>query len=167
MRGVAFEFRGKIDSDRWRRNWDIAIVVGSTVPALLWGVAFANIVAGVPLDANHEFTGTLFTLLNPYALLGGLATLTLFAFHGAVFLALKTTGPVRERATTLARTGGHRGRSCSAALFLVWTFLAHGKLWTARAGAGRRGRAGRGRAGRRPRPRGMGVHAHDAWRSSR
>ena len=75
VRGVAFEFRGKIDSDRWRRNWDVAITAGSAVPALLWGVAFANIVQGVPLDANHQFTGTLLTLLNPYALLGGLATL--------------------------------------------------------------------------------------------
>jgi len=129
VRGVAFEFRGKINSERWRRNWDIAIVVGSTVPALLWGVAFANIVAGVPLDANHEFTGTLFTLLNPYGLLGGLATLTLFAFHGAVFLTLKTTGPVRERATTLARQAGI-AVIVLGGLFLVWTFLAHGKLWT-------------------------------------
>src|ERR1700750_849822 len=106
VRGVAFEFRGKIDSARWRRNWDIAIVFGSAVPALLWGVAFGNIVAGVPLDADHEYTGTLFTLLNPYGLLGGLATLTLFAFHGAVFLTLKTTGPVRERAGELARLAG-------------------------------------------------------------
>ena len=129
VRGVAFEFRGKIDSDRWRRNWDIAIVVGSTVPALLWGVAFANIVAGVPLDADHEFTGTLFTLLNPYGLLGGLATLTLFAFHGAVFLTLKTTGPVRERAATLARQAGV-AVIVLGGLFLVWTFFAHGKIWT-------------------------------------
>ncbi|MDY7091169.1 MAG: cytochrome d ubiquinol oxidase subunit II, partial [Actinomycetota bacterium] len=101
VRGVAFEYRGKIDSDRWRRGWDTAIIAGSAVPALLWGVAFANIVAGVPLDADHEFTGTLLTLLNPYALLGGLATLLLFTLHGAVFLALKTTGDVRARAGRL------------------------------------------------------------------
>ena len=160
VRGVAFEYRGKIDSDRWRRNWDIAIVVGSTVPALLWGVAFANIVAGVPLDANHEFTGTLFTLLNPYGLLGGLATLTLFAFHGAVFLTLKTTGPVRERATTLARQAGI-AVIVLGGLFLVWTFLAHGKLWTLVPVLVAAGALVAAAARQRPRPRGMGVHAHD------
>jgi len=129
VRGVAFEFRGKIDSDRWRRNWDVAIVVGSTVPALLWGVAFANIVAGVPLDADHEFTGSLLTLLNPYALLGGLATLSLFTLHGAVFLALKTHDDVRSRARGLAHRAGPAAVVLGGA-FLVWTFLAHGPLWT-------------------------------------
>jgi cytochrome bd ubiquinol oxidase subunit II len=130
VRGVAFEFRGKIDSDRWRRNWDLAIVVGSTVPALLWGVAFANIVAGVPLDAEHEYTGTLLTLLNPYALLGGLATLLLFALHGAVFLSLKTSGDVRERASAVARQVGVAAVVVGGG-FLLWTELAHGAGWTA------------------------------------
>src|SRR6187402_398679 len=92
LRGVAFEYRGKIDDPSWRRRWDVAIVVGSAVPALLWGVAFANIVAGVPIDADKQFTGTLLTLLNPYGLLGGLTTLSLFATHGAMFVALKTDG---------------------------------------------------------------------------
>lgn len=129
VRGVAFEFRGKIDDDRWRRNWDRAIVAGSVTPALLWGVAFANIVAGVPLDADHEFTGTLFTLLNLYGLLGGLATLLLFALHGAVFLSLKTSGDVRARARGLA----HRLGLLTVVVgggFLLWTFLAHGSAWT-------------------------------------
>ncbi len=130
IRGVAFEFRGKIDSDRWRRNWDIAIVTGSALPALLWGVAFANIVHGVPLDAQHEFTGSLLTLLNPYALVGGLATLSLFALHGAVFLALKTTGEVRVRAAGLAQGLGLATILVGGG-FLVWTFLAHDRLWTA------------------------------------
>src|ERR1051326_6513745 len=106
LRGVAFEFRGKIDDAGWRRRWDLAIVVGSTVPALLWGVAFANIVRGVKLDAHHLYTGSFFDLLNPYALLGGLTTLGLFTLHGAVFLALKTTGPVRDAARRLAGTVG-------------------------------------------------------------
>jgi cytochrome d ubiquinol oxidase subunit II len=128
-RGVAFEFRGKIDSVRWRRNWDRMIVVGSLVPALLWGVAFANIVQGVPLDANHEYTGTLFTLLNPYALLGGLATLLLFALHGAVFLALKTTGSVRQVSADLAKRVGLLAVLVGGG-FLVWTQLAHGAGWT-------------------------------------
>jgi cytochrome d ubiquinol oxidase subunit II len=129
LRGVAFEFRSKIDSDRWRRNWDRAIVFGSLVPALLWGVAFANIVEGVPLDADHGFTGTLLTLLNPYALLGGLATVALFGLHGAVFLTLKTEGPVRERALEIARRGGLLTVIVGGA-FLVWTQLAYGAGWT-------------------------------------
>lgn len=129
VRGLAFEYRGKIDSARWRRGWDIAIITGSTVPALLWGVAFANIVAGVPLDADHEYTGTLLTLLNPYALLGGLATLGLFALHGAVFLSLKSSGAVRERANRLARPLG-LATILVGGTFLFWTFLAHGPLWT-------------------------------------
>src|SRR3954463_7313343 len=71
VRGLAFEYRAKRDDDRWRRNWDLAIIVGSFVPALLWGVAFANILRGVPIDADKEYTGGFFNLLTPYALLGG------------------------------------------------------------------------------------------------
>jgi cytochrome d ubiquinol oxidase subunit II len=128
-RGLAFEYRGKVDDDAWRRRWDTVIVVGSAVPALLWGVAFANIVAGVPLDAQHEYTGTLLTLLNPYALLGGLTTLLVFLLHGAVFVSLKTDGELRLRAHRLALRLG-LGAVPVAAGFLVWTELAHGKGWT-------------------------------------
>src|SRR5690348_5906669 len=71
VRGLAFEYRGKVDDVAWRRRWDLAIIVGSAVPALLWGVAFGNIVRGVPIDAAKEYTGNFFTLLNPYALLAG------------------------------------------------------------------------------------------------
>jgi cytochrome d ubiquinol oxidase subunit II len=129
VRGVAFEFRGKIDSARWRRGWDAAIIFGSAVPALLWGVAFGNIVRGVPLDAAHNYTGDFFTLLNPYALLGGLTTLALFGLHGAVFLALRTTGEVREAALGLARKIGPAAVPVAGG-FLVWTQVAHGDGWT-------------------------------------
>ncbi len=129
MRGVAFEFRGKIDSDRWRRGWDIAIMVGSALPALLWGVAFGNIVRGVPLDANHDYAGNFFTLLNPYALLGGLATLSVFAFHGAVFVALKTEGEVRARAKALTWPLGGAAVLFGAS-FLLRTQIAYGTGWT-------------------------------------
>ena len=129
VRGVAFEFRGKIDSDRWRRGWDVAIIAGSVVPALLWGVAFGNIVRGVPLDAEHHFTGDFFTLLNPYALLGGLTTLAVFAFHGAVFVALKTEGEVRARAKALTVPLGGAAVVAGAA-FLLRTQIAYGAGWT-------------------------------------
>lgn len=97
FRGVAFEFRSKDKNPTWRKFWDWAIFFGSAIPALLWGVAFANIVRGVPIDANMHFTGNLLTLLNPYGLLGGLVTLTLFTLHGALFLELKTDGDIRRR----------------------------------------------------------------------
>ena len=129
VRGVAFEFRGKRDDARWRRGWDAAIVVGSGVPALLWGVALANVVHGVPIDAAGDFTGSLLTLLNPYALLGGLVTLGLFALHGAHFLALKTDGDVRTRANRVARLLAPIVIVVGAG-FLLWTQLTLGKGWT-------------------------------------
>jgi cytochrome d ubiquinol oxidase subunit II len=129
LRGVSFEFRGKVDSDRWRRNWDRAIFAGSAVPALLWGVAFANIVRGVPLNAAGVYTGNLLTLLNPYGLLGGLATLSLFTLHGAIFLALKTSGELRARARATALRAAVAA-VVLAATFLVISQLGHGKPGT-------------------------------------
>ncbi|MFF2369041.1 cytochrome d ubiquinol oxidase subunit II [Agromyces sp. NPDC058110] len=127
-RGVSFEYRHKRPDSKWKAWFDGMIVVGSAVPALLWGVAFANIVAGVPLDADHNFTGNLFTLLNPYALLGGLTTLLLFFTHGVVFASLKTEGDLRERAQKLAVRSG-LVTIVVAAAFLLWTGLAFGTLW--------------------------------------
>lgn len=103
VRGVAFEFRSKADAVRWRGVWDWMIFIGSLLPGLLFGVAFANIVRGVPIDENMHYTGTLFTLLNPYALLGGVVTLALFLLHGALFLEMKTDGVLQERAARIAR----------------------------------------------------------------
>ncbi|MCZ7374332.1 cytochrome d ubiquinol oxidase subunit II [Micromonospora sp. WMMC250] len=119
-RGVAFEYRHKRPEASWKRRWDTAIVVGSLLPAFLWGVAFANILRGVPLDADHEYVGGLIDLLHPYALLGGVTTLALFLTHGAVFLALKTTGDIRERAGALAVRLGV-GAAVLAVGFLTWT----------------------------------------------
>jgi len=102
VRAVAFEYRGKVDSDQWRARWDVAIGVSSFLPSFLWGVAFTNVVRGVPLNAAHHFTGNLLTLLNPLSLLGGIVTTVAFALHGAVFLALKTDGDLRHRARRLA-----------------------------------------------------------------
>ncbi|WP_305790111.1 cytochrome d ubiquinol oxidase subunit II [Symbioplanes lichenis] len=124
VRGVAFEYRGKRDGGRWKKRWDIAIVAGSLLPAVLWGVAFGNIVRGVKLDTNHEYVGGFLDLLNPYGLLGGLTTLTLFTLHGAVFLALKTGGEMRDRAGRLA-TRLAPPAVVVAGAFLLWTGLAH------------------------------------------
>ncbi|KQR23278.1 MULTISPECIES: cytochrome d ubiquinol oxidase subunit II [Microbacterium] len=119
-RGVSFEYRHQRDSLRWKRGFDRMIVAGSAVPAFLWGVAFANIVQGVPLDADHEYVGTVLTLLNPYGILGGLTTLSLFFLHGLYFVALKTDGQVRADARRLAGRAG-LVTIALAALFLVWT----------------------------------------------
>jgi cytochrome d ubiquinol oxidase subunit II len=120
VRGVAFEYRAKQDSDRWRLGWDAAIVVGSLLPAILWGVAFANILRGVPIDADHEYVGGFFNLLNPYALLGGVMTLLLFLAHGAIFIALKTDGEIRVRARRCAIRVG-LAAAVAAVAFLGWT----------------------------------------------
>ena len=120
VRGVAIEYRNKRPDAAWRLRWDWAVTIGSLIPAILWGVAFGNIVQGVPIDANKEFTGTFFTLLNPYALLGGLTTLGLFVTHGAVFLALKTEGDLRARANRLAGRVGI-ATAVVAVVFLAWT----------------------------------------------
>ncbi len=120
LRGVSFEYRHQRDSLRWKRGFDTMIVIGSAVPAFLWGVAVANIVQGVPLDPDHEFTGSLLTLLNPYGLLGGLTTLLLFFTHGVYFVALKTDGQVAADARRLAGRAGALTIAVAAA-FLVWT----------------------------------------------
>ena len=119
FRGVAIEYRNKRASLAWRTRWDWAIAIGSFVPALLWGVAFGNIVQGVPIDADKEFTGTFFTLLNPFGLLAGITTLLLFVTHGAVFLALKTEGVIRDRANRAAWLLG-LPTAVAAVLFLAW-----------------------------------------------
>lgn len=102
VRAVAFEFRSKDKDPRWRSLWDWCIFFGSFVPALLWGVAMSNLIRGVPIDGNMQYVGGFFNLLNPYALLGGLAGLGVFTLHGAIFLSLRTEGELRGRAEALA-----------------------------------------------------------------
>lgn len=130
VRGLAFEYRAKRDDAMWRRNWDLSLIIGSLVPSLLWGVAFANIVAGVPIDGKKEFTGSIFTLLNPFGLLGGLVTLTLFATHGAMFVALKTDGDIRHRARALSVKLG-LVTAVLAVVFLLWTQVKSGSVMSA------------------------------------
>ena len=106
VRAVAFEFRSKDQHPKWRALWDWAIFFGSAVPALLWGVALANLLKGTPIDATKAFTGGFLDLLSPYTLLAGLATLTLFTTHGAIFLNLKSGEPVRSRAVAVTKRVG-------------------------------------------------------------
>jgi cytochrome d ubiquinol oxidase subunit II len=126
VRGVAFEYRSKYGKAQWRQRWDLAIFITSAIPALLWGVAFANIVRGVPIEraesGSLEYVGGFFNLLNPYALLGGVVTLTVFLTHGAVFLSLKTTGTIRDRSHEIAKVSGLVA-AVAAVTFLVWTNL--------------------------------------------
>ncbi len=126
VRGVAFEYRSKYGKAQWRQRWDIAIFISSAIPALLWGVAFANIVRGVPLEksaaGNIEYVGGFFNLLNPYALLGGIVTLTVFLTHGAVFLSLKTAGGIRDKSHAIAKITGLIA-AVAAVSFLIWTNL--------------------------------------------
>ena len=122
FRGMAFEMRHRRDDARWRAWWDRAIVGGSAIPAFLWGVAFADFVHGVPLEADHAFGGTFFDLIKPYALVGGLATLSLFTLHGATYLGLKTEGPLRERAREAGRRVAPVAFVAVAGL-LTWTDL--------------------------------------------
>lgn len=135
VRGVAFDYRGKVATQQQRDRLDLLIVVGSFLPALLWGVAFANIVNGVPLEVLNraaeapynaapyvEYTGNLFTLLNPLGLVGGLTTLLLFLTHGAHFVALKTDGPIRAEARAVAAKTGI-ATAVVAVVFLVATMI--------------------------------------------
>lgn len=129
LRVVSFEWRGKIDSVVWRKRIDIALIVGSWLPAVLWGVAFGNLVRGVELDVSHTFVGSFFDLLNPFALLGGATTALIFLTHGAVFLALKTDGEIRHRAAAFAERSA-MVTVVVAGAFAVWTQLAYSVAWT-------------------------------------
>lgn len=101
-RGVAFEYRSKKEDPVWRNRWDWAIFVGSFIPAFLWGVAISNLIRGVPIDDKMNFTGNFFTLLNPYSLIGGVASLLLFTLHGSIFLSLKLTDNLLDGARKIA-----------------------------------------------------------------
>jgi cytochrome d ubiquinol oxidase subunit II len=100
LRGVAFEFRHKVDSPGWRKLWDTCIFIGSFAPALLLGVAFANIFSGIPIDQKGIYQGNLFTLLHPYGLLGGVLFVLLFLVHGSLWLCIRSEGDLQKRAAS-------------------------------------------------------------------
>lgn len=103
LRGISFEYRSKDPNPAWRSRFDWMIAIGSFLPSLLFGIAFSNLVHGVPIDQNKIYTGNLFTLLNPYGLIGGLTMVSVFLLHGANFLTLKLDGELRERARAVAK----------------------------------------------------------------
>jgi cytochrome d ubiquinol oxidase subunit II len=127
LRGVAFEFRGKVASVAWVKLWDTCLVIGSFVPALLLGVAFANIFAGIPIDRQGIFHGNLLTLLGPYGLAGGVLFVLLFAVHGAIWLATRSEGDLQTRAVKMAKTL-YVPAAAMAVVFLAMTWF-WTRLW--------------------------------------
>lgn len=104
FRGVTFEYRNKIDSEKWRKFFDVCHILGSFLPALLLGVAFANLFMGIPIDAKGIYHGNILKLLNPYGLLGGVFFVLIFTYHGALWISFKTVGELRERALKYSQT---------------------------------------------------------------
>jgi cytochrome d ubiquinol oxidase subunit II len=103
IRGVSFAFRGALKTPGWTCLWDTCLTVGSFLPALLFGVAFANIFRGLPIDAEGIMHGDLLTLLNPYGLAGGVLFVLLFMVHGSLMLAVKTEGELQKRAAAMVK----------------------------------------------------------------
>ncbi len=129
VRNMGFEYRGKRDDPTWRKRWDVAIIGGSVAAPFLVGVALTNVVHGLPIDRDMEYAGSLFTLLNPLSLLGGLTVLALSLTHGAFFLALKTDGSIREDARRLGTVLG-LATAGLAVVTLLWLNLTTGSVWS-------------------------------------
>lgn len=126
VRGVAFEFREKVRAPVWRRTWDHLLTGGSLVAPFLIGVALGNLLHGVPVGADQEYVGNFWDLLRPYPVFVGLTLVVLCTLHGATFIALKTTGEVRERAGRLARRLGPPA-AVVVLVFASWTHLSAGQ----------------------------------------
>jgi cytochrome d ubiquinol oxidase subunit II len=124
-RGVSFEYRGKRESRRWRAGWSWALTVGSVLVPLLIGVGLGDLLTGLPINQQHDFTGNFFDLLTGYGLMTGVTLLTLCLLHGATFLSLRTTGEIRERASAAARTIGLLAIVVNLA-WVVWTLVVIG-----------------------------------------
>ena len=122
VRGVAFEYRGKRAAEQWRRSWDVALTAGSLLAPLLIGVALGDLLHGLPINSHQEYTGSFWDLLQPYALLTGITLVLICALHGAMFLTLKTTGEMRERAGRLARRVAPVTGAAVLA-FIIWTHV--------------------------------------------
>ena len=122
LRGVAFEFRSKNEGSKWRQNWDYIIFGSSALLSILWGVTFANLIKGVPIDNSMNYVGTFSDLISIYTLVAGVTTLLIFMYHGAVFLSLKTEGIIEERAFKIAKPLGICSIICSVILVILTYF---------------------------------------------
>ena len=125
VRGVSFEYRDKSPARRWRRTWSLLLIVASLLAPLLIGIVLGDLLHGLPIAANHEYTGSFWTLFQPYAIFVGIALVSLCVLHGATFIALKTEGAIRHRAAKLAR----RVAPVTALLvlaFIGWTHVTAG-----------------------------------------
>jgi cytochrome d ubiquinol oxidase subunit II len=129
LRIVSIEWRGKIDDTKWRNWGDAGIAAGSWLPAVLWGVAFAILLRGLPIDADGQSRASFGDIINAYTLLGGLATASLFAFYGAVYVSLKTAGEVRDDAFRFAKSVSLPAIVLAGG-FGLWTQLSYGTDWT-------------------------------------
>ena len=123
LRGVAFEFREQSQNAAWRKTWDIAIFIGGSLPALLFGILFANLFAGLPINAKKIYTGSLLTLLNPYAILGGILFILLFLQHGSLWLCIRTDNKLKIKAQNFASKIWYP-LLITAVLFLIYTAFA-------------------------------------------
>jgi cytochrome bd ubiquinol oxidase subunit II len=121
VRGVAFEYREKVHTPRWRHTWDLLLTTGSLLAPLLIGITLGNLLHGVPIGANQQYEGNFWDLIRPYPVFVGVTLVVLCCLHGATFIALKTTGPVRDRATHLARLLAPP----AALVVLVYAFWTH------------------------------------------
>ena len=124
IRGVSFEYRGKRDAASWRRTWDWLMIAGSVAAPLLIGIGLGDLLAGVPINSQQEFTGSFADLLQPYALVTGITLVLICALHGATFLTLKTVGEMRERAGRVARRVAPVTAAAVVA-FTIWTHVTH------------------------------------------
>jgi len=131
LRGVSFEFRSKNNSPKWRQNWDYIIFGSSSLLSILWGVALANLIKGVPIDNSMNYVGTFSDLISIYTLVAGITTLLIFTYHGAVFLSLKADGIIEERAFKISKPLGTCALTSSIILILLTYFqtdLFHNKI---------------------------------------
>jgi len=124
VRGVSFEYRGKRGAESWRRTWDGLMTGGSVAAPLLIGVALGDLLNGLPINSQQEYTGSFWNLLQPYGLFTGVTLVLLCALHGATFLTLRTTGDMRERAGRLARRVAPVAGAAVVG-FAIWTHVDH------------------------------------------
>jgi cytochrome bd-type quinol oxidase subunit 2 len=120
-RGVSFEYRGKRDGARWRRTWDGMLTGGSLLVALLIGVALGDLLSGLPIGKNQEYTGSFWDLLQPYGIYTGITLVAICVLHGATYITLRTTGDIAARASRAATRAG----PVTALIVIGWAFWTH------------------------------------------